>query len=116
MDRIDIFLPVAEIDYKKLSDKIPEGTDTSKNIRDRVLKAREIQTARFADPPSLSGATARRRKINTNSEMSAKDLEKFAPLGEKPTFACGLWRGEGKTSSILRRPEWDYHLERITEL
>jgi len=116
MDRIDIFLPVAEIDYKKLSDKIPEGMETSKDIRDRVLKAREIQTARFADPPSLSGATARRRKINTNSEMSAKDLEKFAPLGEKPTFACGLWRGEGKTSSILRRPEWDYHLERITEL
>jgi len=72
MDRIDIFLPVAEIDYKKLSDKIPEGMETSKNIRDRVLKARETQTKRFAD-----------KKINTNSEMSAKDLEKFAPLGEK---------------------------------
>ncbi len=72
MDRIDIFLPVAEIDYKKLSDKVPEGTDTSKNIRDRVLKAREIQEKRFDG-----------KRINTNSEMSAKDLEKFAPLGEK---------------------------------
>jgi magnesium chelatase family protein len=72
MDRIDIFLPVAEIDYKKLSDKIPEGMETSKDIRDRVLKAREIQTARFEG-----------KRINTNSEMSAKDLEKFAPLGEK---------------------------------
>ncbi len=72
MDRIDIFLPVAEIDYKKLSDKVPEGTDTSKNIRDRVLKAREIQEKRFVG-----------KRINTNSEMSAKDLEKFAPLGEK---------------------------------
>jgi len=71
-DRIDIFLPVAEIDYKKLSDKVPEGTDTSKNIRDRVLKAREIQEKRFEG-----------KRINTNSEMSAKDLEKFAPLGEK---------------------------------
>jgi len=72
MDRIDIFLPVAEIDYKKLSDKVPEGMETSKDIRDRVLKARKIQEKRFAD-----------KKINTNSEMSAKDLEKFAPLGEK---------------------------------
>jgi magnesium chelatase family protein len=72
MDRIDIFLPVAEIDYKKLSDKVPEGMETSKDIRDRVLKAREIQEKRFVD-----------KKINTNSEMSAKDLEKFAPLGEK---------------------------------
>ena len=72
MDRIDIFLPVAEIDYKKLSDKVPEGTDTSKNIRDRVLKAREAQAKRFEG-----------KRINTNSEMSAKDLEKFALLGEK---------------------------------
>jgi len=72
MDRIDIFLPVAEIDYKKLSDKVPEGMETSKDIRDRVLKARETQTKRFEG-----------KRINTNSEMSAKDLEKFAPLGEK---------------------------------
>jgi len=72
MDRIDIFLPVAEIDYKKLSDKVPEGMETSKDIRDRVLKARETQTKRFEG-----------KKISTNSEMSAKDLEKFAPLGEK---------------------------------
>ena len=69
MDRIDIFLPVAEIDYKKLSDKVPEGMETSKDIRDRVLKAREIQEKRFEG-----------KRINTNSEMSAKDLEKFAPL------------------------------------
>jgi magnesium chelatase family protein len=41
-------------------------------IRDHVLKAREIQTTRFEG-----------KRINTNSEMSAKDLEKFAPLGEK---------------------------------
>ncbi len=83
MDRIDIFLPVAEIDYKKLSDKIPEGMETSKDIRDRVLKARETQTKRFEGNPPSPKATDGRRKINTNSEMSAKDLEKFAPLGEK---------------------------------
>jgi magnesium chelatase family protein len=72
MDRIDMFLPVAEIDYKKLSDKVPEGMETSNDIRDRVLKAREAQAKRFEG-----------KRINTNSEMSAKDLEKFAPLGEK---------------------------------
>jgi magnesium chelatase family protein len=72
MDRIDIFLPVAEIDYKKLSDKAPEGVETSEDIKNRVLKAREIQEKRFEG-----------KRINTNSEMNAKDLEKFAPLGEK---------------------------------
>jgi len=48
--------------------------------------------------------------------MSAKDLEKFAPLGEKPAFACGLRRGEGKISSIPPQPEWVYRHVRITEL
>jgi len=74
MDRIDIFLPVAEVDYKKLSDKAPEGCETSADIFKKVLKAREIQTKRF---------TNHSKHILTNSEMSAKDLEFYAPLGQK---------------------------------
>lgn len=79
MDRIDIFLPVGEIDYKKLSDKIPEGTDTSENIKNRVNRAREIQKKRFTGT-----------KITTNSEMNAKSLEKFASLGEKEKNTLNL--------------------------
>jgi len=74
MDRIDIFLQVGEIDYKKLSDAPEKGIATSEDIRKKVLKAREIQAARFE---------IAKKKIRTNSEMSAKDLEKFAALGEK---------------------------------
>lgn len=74
MDRIDIWLSVAEVDYKKLSDAAPKGIDTSSDIKKRVGKARKIQEERFKNHP---------KSIHTNSQMSAKDLEKYAPLGEK---------------------------------
>lgn len=72
MDRIDIALEVAEVEYQKLSHK-NTNTDTSEKIRERVLKARKVQRERFEN---------NKKKIRTNSEMSAKDLEKYAPLGE----------------------------------
>lgn len=72
MDRIDISLEVAEVEYQKLSRK-NTNTDTSEKIRERVLKARETQRTRFS---------GHKKRISTNSVMSAKDLEKYAPLGE----------------------------------
>ncbi|MBI2120678.1 MAG: YifB family Mg chelatase-like AAA ATPase [Parcubacteria group bacterium] len=74
MDRIDMWLSVAEVDYQKLSDKAPAGTDTSSDIQKRVERARKIQEERFKNHP---------KNIRTNSRMSAKDMEKYAPLGEK---------------------------------
>ncbi len=74
IDRIDIWLSVAEVDYQKLSDKAPAGTDTSNDIQKRVERARKTQKERFKDHP---------KGIRTNSQMSAKDLEKYATLGEK---------------------------------
>jgi magnesium chelatase family protein len=47
-----------------------EGEKTSA-IKERVLKARNIQTKRF------KGSS---KKINTNSEMNVKDLGIYAPL------------------------------------
>ena len=70
MDRIDIWVTVGSVDYEKLSTQEKEGEQT-KTIKERVLKAREIQTKRFKNSP---------RKINTNSEMNVKDLAIFAPL------------------------------------
>lgn len=70
MDRIDIWVNVTNVDYEKLSNNIKEGEQT-KTIKDRVLKAREIQTKRFKN--SI-------KKISSNSEMNVKDLSMFAPL------------------------------------
>jgi magnesium chelatase family protein len=73
IDRIDIWVTVSNIDYDKLSDNKNEGDSTSL-IKEKVSKARKIQEKRFKNHP---------RGIKTNSEMSVKDLNIFAPLNEE---------------------------------
>ncbi len=69
MDRIDLWVSVANVDYKKLGG---EGTgEKSEKIKARVHKAREVQKNRFK---SLG------RDINTNSEMTVKDLSNIVQL------------------------------------
>jgi magnesium chelatase family protein len=69
MDRIDIWVSVGNVDYKKLGG---EGTgEKSAKIKERVSRAREIQKGRF---DKLG------RKINTNSEMNVKDLSGIVKL------------------------------------
>lgn len=73
MDRIDIWTTVGTVDFEKLSNIEPEGEKTF-NIKERVKKARNIQTKRFKNSS---------RKINTNSEMNVKELNIYAPLDEE---------------------------------
>ena len=65
-----MWVEVSQINYEKLS-----GEDTDKketvNIKERVIKAREIQKERFNNE---------KRKIKMNSEMEAKDIGKIAHL------------------------------------
>ncbi len=75
VDRIDIWVNVGAVDFEKLSTTQPQGEKTS-SIKERVRKARQIQTRRFNLP---NGANHR---IHTNSEMNVKDLPIYAPLSE----------------------------------
>ncbi len=69
IDRIDLWVSVGNVDYKKLGD---EGTgERSENIKERVVRARQIQTERF----QKFG-----KKISTNSEMNVKDLGTLVKL------------------------------------
>ena len=70
VDRIDLWLEVPQIEHEKLSDMQDSG-ESSKEIQKRVVKAREIQKNR------LKGT-----KLLTNSEMSVRELKKFAMLSE----------------------------------
>lgn len=70
IDRIDIWVTVGAVDFDKLSTTESSGDKTS-TIKERVMKARNIQEKRFRSSP---------RKIKTNSEMNVKDLAIFAPL------------------------------------
>ncbi|MSR71628.1 MAG: ATP-binding protein [Candidatus Taylorbacteria bacterium] len=72
IDRIDLWIEVGSIDHRKLSDikSVGEKTDA---IKTRVLKARQTQELRFKKL---------KRKINCNSQMSARELEQLISLSD----------------------------------
>lgn len=72
VDRIDMWVSVSNIDYKKLGGK-SEG-DKNEIIKKRVIKARNIQKERFKKL---------KRNIKLNSEMNVKDLSNIILFDNK---------------------------------
>ncbi|MFH0755493.1 MAG: YifB family Mg chelatase-like AAA ATPase [bacterium] len=70
IDRIDMWIEVSQINYEKLSEINIDKKETNK-IKERVIKAREIQKERFVKA---------NRKIKMNSEMTGKDIDKITNL------------------------------------
>ncbi len=70
LDRIDIQVEVASVDYDKLS-SLNKG-ETSSEIKKRVDKARKIQLLRYKD-----------HNIYSNSQLTPSLMEQFCRLGEQ---------------------------------
>ena len=68
LDRIDIHVDVTPVKYDDLS-SVRQG-ETSDQVRERVVRAREVQKRRFA----------RRKGVHKNADMSSQDLRKFCAL------------------------------------
>lgn len=68
LDRVDIHIEVSNIEYKEFSNK---NIESSKKIRERVNKAREIQLNRYKN-----------LKIYSNAELTPKLIEKVCVLNE----------------------------------
>lgn len=66
LDRIDIQVEIVPVPFEKISDTRP--SESSESIRRRVIAAREIQAARFADYPG----------IHCNAQMTTRLLNQFA--------------------------------------
>ena len=70
LDRIDIHIDVPAVNYKELrSGAEPES---SAKIRDRVIRAREVQLTRFS--PS------KREKLYCNAQMGPRHIRSFCEL------------------------------------
>lgn len=67
LDRIDIHIEVQKVEFEQLSDK--RKGETSLKIRERVLNARQIQSARYQN-----------LEINYNAQMGPKEIEKYCEL------------------------------------
>ena len=66
LDRIDLQVEIVPVDFEKLSDARP--SESSERIRERVLAARDIQTARFAPYP----------EVHCNAQMTPRLMQLFA--------------------------------------
>lgn len=71
LDRIDIHLEVVPVELDKITGR--QEAEPSRVIRERVMAARAIQTARFKDYPG----------IHCNAQMNPALLKKFCPLDDR---------------------------------
>jgi len=72
VDRIELWVKVSHMSHDKLSEA--STGESTESVRERIAKARAVQQARFANHP---------RRITTNSEMRADDIETFIELTPK---------------------------------
>ena len=74
MDRIDLHVDVPPVDVKELAEnqKASEFLESSKIIKERVILARKIQQARFAED-----------SIHVNAEMKNSHIKKYCPLAKE---------------------------------
>lgn len=77
LDRIDIHIEVPAVQYKELRQGA-EG-ETSAQIRDRVLAARERQAARFGTVGDQQ-TTKRHKPVYSNAQMSTQQIRVFCEL------------------------------------
>lgn len=66
LDRIDIQVEIVPVPFEKISEQQPG--EPSSAIRERVMKARAIQEARFKDCPN----------VHCNAQMTTKHLHEYA--------------------------------------
>jgi magnesium chelatase family protein len=74
IDRIDLFVEVLRVKYKKLTKTEDQATEQKElnQMRELVKKTREIQGERF-----------QKESILTNSEMSLKEIERYCVLDKE---------------------------------
>ena len=70
LDRIDLHIEVPPVKFREMSSAQPG--ETSAQIRERVIAARQLQTARFVGKP----------KITCNARMGARELKSFCELDD----------------------------------
>lgn len=74
MDRIDLHLNVPSVDIEKLikQDKVIDKGDTSKTVRSRVQKVRDIQNKRFKGSDVFVNANMKNKHIREFCEMESE--------------------------------------------
>jgi len=88
LDRIDIQIQVPRVSYEEMRGKVSQtGSETSYQIRERVLRARERQLIRYKD-----------EKIKINAKLTHKMVERYVRLTDKAEEILKLYAHKYKLS------------------
>ncbi|MBN1383581.1 MAG: YifB family Mg chelatase-like AAA ATPase [Elusimicrobia bacterium] len=71
MDRIDLHIDVPAVKFEELSEMPVTGVESSKDIKERIVKSRTIQKSRFESE----------KNIYCNSHMESKHIKKYCVIG-----------------------------------
>ena len=71
MDRIDLHIEVSPVSYDELADREPG--EPSRTIRERVMKARELQQDRYKDYEN----------VHSNAQLSPKMMKQYCQIDEQ---------------------------------
>src|SRR5439155_25634438 len=69
LDRIDIHIDVPAVKFRELTGETPSDTESSASIRERVIRAREVQQQRFVA-----------EKIYSNAGMSPRMIRHYCKI------------------------------------
>ncbi len=100
LDRIDIHIEVPRVESDILLDE--RVAETSEKIRERIIKAREIQENRFLAERAAPGEPRHswREEIFTNSEMDIPKIKKYCQID---SISLDLIRRALKTRALSAR-------------
>jgi magnesium chelatase family protein len=86
LDRIDLHVEVPAVSYKDLS-SLP-STDSSETIRQRVIKARRLQSKRFESQRIYCNAQMNSRQIRSHCELNAESGTMLEKAVEKLSLSA----------------------------
>jgi magnesium chelatase family protein len=78
LDRIDIHIEVPAIQYREL--RSPEGSESSREIRKRVVAARKRQYTRFLSSSSRPNGRGSSSRAFSNAQMSTQQIRTYCKL------------------------------------
>ncbi len=114
LDRIDIHIEVTPVPFEKLSEE--RKGESSKIVRDRVIKAREIQTKRFVNYDNVHyNAQMNVKQIRTYCKLSPRSLELLKKAMERLNLSARAYDRILKVSRSIADLEnseaiKDYHI------
>jgi predicted ATPase with chaperone activity len=80
LDRIDIHFTVPAVENEKLAEA--RQGESSKNIRKRVVRARQVQEQRFRNSSSKNNSGINRKELETHAELADSTGLTYARRGQ----------------------------------